>query len=140
MKKKISIGIALLSAVLLTYGACIIFWRYIRSTAEFKFFPIVRDFDKLAIWVLVVVQLTIAILLLFRKTTLFGLYANFFLLTTLSGYLYVILHYADHIPCACMGIIPMLSWEGHLWFTISFASLTAINIVLSPAKDIHTHE
>lgn len=131
--------ISLFLASLLIYASGIKLWAYIRSKIGFDFFPFIGDYHKTLFWGLIVVQLLIAGLLIFRRTRLLGLYVNFFLLGSLSTYLYLMLHYADHIPCTCIGVIYSLSWQGHLWFTIAFTILSGAGVSLLP-KDIHARE
>lgn len=134
--QRITMIISLLLALLFIYTTGLKLWGYTQSKAGFEFFPFVRDYHKLLFWGLMIVQVTITGLLAFGRTRLLGLYGAFFLLASLSTYLYVMLHYSDHIPCACTGVIYSLSWQSHLWFTIGFTVLAGAGISLLP-KDIH---
>lgn len=136
--RRLTTIISLLLASLLVYASCM--WAYMRSKTGFDFFPFIGDYQKVLFWGFVIAQLVIATLLAFHKTRLKGMYGCFFLLASLSAYLYVMLHYADHIPCNCTGIIPGLSWQGHMWFTIGFTILAGTGIAILPDKDIHAHE
>lgn len=129
--------ISLLLKVLLVYASGTKLLNYIYSGIGFDFFPFVKNYHRIVFWGLIIVQLIMAGLLLFRSTRLFGLYSVFFLLAFLSTYLHVMLRYAVEVPCACTGIIPSLSWNGHLLFTIAFTILAGINIALLPDKEIH---
>lgn len=133
---RLTFGISLLLAALLTYASTLKLWSYFHSSIGFDFFPFVKDYHIELFWGLMVLQLLISGVLMFRRTRLLGLYIAFFLLASLSTYLHVMLTYATMVPCACIGIIPKISWQGHLWFTIGFAIVTMVNIALLP-KDIH---
>ncbi|WP_316812912.1 MauE/DoxX family redox-associated membrane protein [Pedobacter heparinus] len=136
--RKLTFIISLQLAALLLYAAGLKLWGYTIAKAGFEFYPFVKDYHAMLFWTLMVLQIGIVCLLVFNRTRLMGLYSTFILLASLSTYLYVMLHYAEQVPCYCTGIIPGLSWEGHLWFTVSFTILAGINIVLLP-KDIHAH-
>lgn len=75
-------------------------------------------------------ELTIAALLIFKRTRVAGLYASLFLMTLFTGYVYVMLHYAYDLPCSCGGIIELLTWEQHLIVNLMLTLLTAIAILL----------
>lgn len=125
-----------LLAAIMIYGTAIKLWSYSTSKVGFDFFPFVENHHRLVFWGLISLQLCVAFFLIFRKTRLAGLYAAFFLLISLSTYLYLMLHYSTHVPCFCTGIIPRLSWQGHLWFTIGFTVLAGAGVALLP-KNIH---
>ncbi|SMC88671.1 MauE/DoxX family redox-associated membrane protein [Pedobacter africanus] len=135
-RPKITFIISLLLALTFVYTAGLKLWGYVHSKTGFDFFPFVKDYHQLLFWGLIVMQLALAGCLLFRRLRLTGLYATFFLLVALDTYLYVMLHYADHVPCFCTGVVPGLSWNGHLWFTIGFTLLAGTGIALLP-NDIH---
>jgi len=135
-RSRITFIISLLLALAFVYAAGVKLWGYMHSKTGFDFFPFMKNYHQLLFWGLMVAQLAIAGLLLFRRLRLAGLYGAFFMLAGLSTYLYVMLHYANHIPCACTGIIQGLSWQGHLWFTIGFTVLAGAGVTLLP-KDIH---
>lgn len=137
--KRLTLVISLLLALLFIYAAGLKLWSYAHSKVGFDFYPFLKDYHTMAFWLLVIAQLFTAGCLVLPKARLVGTYVAFFVLALLSTYLYVMLHYADHIPCACTGIVPGLSWERHLWFTVTFTILAGVNIVILPAKDIHAH-
>lgn len=138
---RLTLIISLLLALVLIYTSGLKLWVYSNSKTGFDFFPFIKDYHKMVFWGLMFAQLSTAVLLIFRRTRLLGLYSTFFLLASLSTYLYVMLHYTTHVPCACTGIVPKLTWVGHMWLTIGLALVTAINISFLPdnkhTTDIH---
>ncbi|SMC54608.1 MauE/DoxX family redox-associated membrane protein [Pedobacter africanus] len=134
---RITLISSLLLATLLLYASGIKLWSYAKSKIGFEFFPFVKEYHELVFWLLMTFQLVFAGLLFSNRTRLIGLYGVFFLLSFLGSYLYVMIHFSNNIPCFCTGVIPFMSWNGHLWFTISFAVLAGIMIVLFPDKNIH---
>jgi hypothetical protein len=137
--KRLTLIISLLLALLFAYASGLRLWSYANSKVGFDFYPFLKDHHNTLFWLLMVAQIVATGCLILPKARLLGSYSAFFVLASLSTYLYVMLHYADHIPCSCIGIVPGLSWEGHLWFTVIFTILAGVNIVLLPAKDIHAH-
>lgn len=75
-------------------------------------------------------ELILAILLIFRKTKLPGLYGSLFLMTLFTGYVYIMLNYSYDRPCSCGGVLSRLSWQDHLYFNAGFTILAMIGILL----------
>ena len=75
-------------------------------------------------------ELVIAVLLIFKRMRVAGLYASLFLMTLFTGYVYVMLHYAYDLPCSCGGIIELLTWEQHLVINLILTLLTMAAILL----------
>src|ERR1700730_10623588 len=61
-------------------------------------------------------ELLIVLALLYKPTRLVVLYASFFLMTTFTGYIWLMLHFSYYLPCSCGGILQKLSWKDHLVF------------------------
>ena len=81
-------------------------------------------------------ELLTAILLIFKRTRVVGLYASLFSMTLFTGYVYVMLHYAYDLPCSCGGIIELLTWEQHLLVNVMLTLLTAFALLLQSRFDI----
>lgn len=79
-------------------------------------------------------ELILAILLLFRKTRLLGLYGSLFLMALFTGYIYLMLHYSYDLPCSCGGVLRQLSWQDHLYFNLAFTILCILGILLHSSK------
>lgn len=137
--RKLTFVISLILVLQLIYATSIELYGYHLSKNGFAFFPLLAGYHQPVFWILMFAQIVLAGLLLICRTRLIGSYGVFLLLAFLSTYLYCLQHYADHVPCACTGIIPNLSWNGHMWFTIAFTLLAGANVVLLP-KEIHTRE
>ena len=75
-------------------------------------------------------ELILALLLVFKRTRLLGLYASFFLMLLFTGYIALMLLYAYDLPCSCGGVLAALSWPNHLIFNIFFTILSLIGIIL----------
>lgn len=85
----------------------------------------------LLIWTLPETELVTAILLLFSRTRLTGLYLSAVLLLLFTGYVALaVFHFFDRVPCACGGVIRAFSWEMHLIFNLLFLLLNILAIKL----------
>lgn len=75
-------------------------------------------------------EMLIALLLVFPRTKLLGLYLSFFTMFLFTGYIYAMLHYSFYTPCSCGGILSKLDWDSHLIFNIIFTFLASIGVLL----------
>jgi hypothetical protein len=73
-------------------------------------------------------ELLIALLLLFERTRLMGLYASLVLLLVFTGYLVYMILAVPHLPCSCGGVISKMGWKGHLVFNGVLIGVTVIGI------------
>lgn len=105
-----------------------------RDFAEFQIelaqSPLLSAFAGPVSYGVLALEFAAALLLVWDKTRRVGLYASFGLMTAFTVYIYLILHYADDIPCSCGGILEKMSWEQHLVFNVGCAVLAVLGIVL----------
>ena len=81
------------------------------------------------IWTLPPFEILTALLLLFQKTRLEGLYLSIFLMVLFTGYIILILlGYFGRVPCSCGGVIKTLGWKNHLLFNLFFLMLSFLGI------------
>ena len=73
-----------------------------------------RTMATLASWTLPLLELAVALLLIWKKTRLIGFYGVLGLMLLFTGYTVAIVFFAPYRPCSCGGIISLLSWEQHL--------------------------
>lgn len=108
--------------------------------SQFKFqlgrSPYVTNIAGFVAWALPLGELTIAGLLLFRKTTTLGIYASFFLMLLFTGYIYAMQHYSYFVPCSCGGILNNMDWDTHFYFNIIFTLLGLAGIFLQKFASI----
>ena len=69
---------------------------------------------SLVSWAIPLLELTVALLLIWKKTRLMGLYGAMGLMLLFTGYTLAIIFIAPYRPCSCGGVISLLSWEQHL--------------------------
>ncbi|TDQ73824.1 MauE/DoxX family redox-associated membrane protein [Sphingobacterium yanglingense] len=84
------------------------------------------------VWGIILLQLTLAALLLFNKTRLLGLYLSTFLLIAFNVYIHLVIsNFYGYMPCSCAGISKHFSWWRQLNFNYYFIVLGIIGIILS---------
>jgi hypothetical protein len=96
--------------------------------------PFLEQYATTIAWLLPVTECIIALLLLFTKTRLTGLFASFALMLAFTIYIYMMLHYSYYVPCSCGGVLAMMSWPQHFWFNIFFTLLALTGILLVVMK------
>jgi uncharacterized membrane protein YphA (DoxX/SURF4 family) len=84
-------------------------------------------------------ELILAILLLFGKTRLLGLFGSLFLMALFTGYIYLMLRYSYDLPCSCGGVLRQLSWQEHFYFNLAFTILCILGILLHSSKAMQNH-
>lgn len=96
--------------------------------------PFITEFSHLLSWTLPISEIGIAVLLIFSKTQLTGLYFSLFLMTLFSVYIYTMLHHSYYIPCSCGGILGKMQWKPHLYFNLFFVLLAIIGILYNQKR------
>lgn len=89
-----------------------------------------RTIASIGSWLIPLIEITVALLIAWRKTRMIGLFGAMSLMLLFTGYTVAILYFAPYIPCSCGGVISLLSWEQHLVFNIVFLALAVLGIVL----------
>lgn len=73
-------------------------------------------------------ELLIALLLLFERTRLIGLWASVLLLVLFTGYLVYMILFVPKLPCSCGGVIGRMTWRQHVVFNCVLIGLTVVGI------------
>lgn len=90
---------------------------------------------ELLFYSLPAVELAIAVLLLWDRTTKIGLAAFAILMTVFSAYIILVLTgIFGRVPCSCGGVLNSLGWWEHLWFNLFFLGLAGIGLKFKPEK------
>lgn len=119
--------------------ALIVLWIYTGTNkyldfTNFKYqlgrSPFIQNMSDFIAYTLPAGEIALAVLLVFKRTRLLGLYGSFFLMTLFTGYVYIMLHYSFDLPCSCGGVMEKLSWDDHLYFNAAFTAFALIGIVL----------
>ncbi|MDR6785716.1 putative membrane protein YphA (DoxX/SURF4 family) [Pedobacter africanus] len=93
--------------------------------------PMLSAYAGLLAWMVPVLELLLALMLVFERLRLVGLYGSLSLMVAFTAYIYIILNYTENIPCSCGGVLEKLGWPEHLVFNIGFVVLAIIAITLS---------
>jgi putative oxidoreductase len=99
--------------------------------------PLPAGVAGILLYLLPATELLTAALLLFPKTLFTGLQLSLCLLLLFTGYIALaLLHYWDHIPCSCGGILNRLNWQQHFVFNLGCIgiNLAGIRLYLSGIK------
>ena len=81
--------------------------------------------NQLLGWVVPVIELALACALAIEKTRRVGLFASIFLLFVFEFYIAAMLLSHSELPCACGGVVALMSWRGHLLFNLFFIACAA---------------
>jgi uncharacterized membrane protein YphA (DoxX/SURF4 family) len=89
-----------------------------------------KPHSAVLVWLIPVLEITVAVFLFIYTTRLTGLYAATILLLLYTLYMGWMLLFSKHLPCNCGGLLEQLSWKGHLFLNAGLFLLTATAIVL----------
>jgi uncharacterized membrane protein YphA (DoxX/SURF4 family) len=131
--KILSIICSILLVILFTYAAYYKLNTYSLFRQQLDQSPFLSRVAGLMTWLTPAVEIVIVALLCIPRTRLTGLYCSFVLMVVFTTYIYMVLHYAPSIPCACGGVISHLSWNQHLWFNVAFTFIAGIGISFYPS-------
>jgi len=92
--------------------------------------PMLTGIASTLAWAVPATEISIAYLLLYKRTRLLALYASLYLMVMFTTYLILILKYSYYIPCSCGGILGKLPWDVHIVFNLLFAGLATTGILL----------
>jgi len=143
MKRKIIIEIISSLLILLFLYASVSKWLAFKVfIGEMNNQPLPNWMTPYLVWGIPVIEVIIAIGLIFERTRIPALYASLVLMSAFTIYTIVILlHTFKYIPCSCGGVIRKLTWPQHLFFNLFFVGISILGIVLKkrepvPAADI----
>ena len=132
MKRKIIIEIISSLLILLFLYASVSKWL------DFKVFigemnnqPFPNSITPFIVWSVPLIEVIIAIDLIFERTRVPAFYASLILMGVFTVYsVAILLHAFKYIPCSCGGIIRKLTWPQHLFFNLFFVGISLLGIVL----------
>jgi hypothetical protein len=125
MKHRILILICALLVLLFSYTAASKLMDLRGFAYDLHNQPFPRWMGNLLTWLLPAMELLIALLLLFDRTRLPGLWSALVLMGLFTIYTALILAGVFHrVPCSCGGVIKLLNWKQHLVFNLFFVGLS----------------
>lgn len=131
MKKRLAIEVVCFLFILLfVYAALTKLLDIEKFVVQVGQSPLLMPFAPLVSWAVPLIELSIAVLLIFDRTRFIGFYGAFTIMVAFTAYIAVILTFADHVPCSCGGILEKMGWVEHLIFNVVFVLLAIVGIVL----------
>lgn len=82
----------------------------------------------------IIIELLIALLLIFERTRLIALFGFYSMMVLFTTYIIIILNFTDFIPCSCGGVLEQLGWTEHLVFNVGFMGLGVVGIFIQSSK------
>ncbi len=135
MKNKTLLIISVLLVLLFTYTAFSKWMDMTGFTRDMHNQPFPRWMGDGLVLGLPVLEMGIAVLLLFEPTRLTGLRVAWVLMGLFTLYtLLVLAHVFNRIPCSCGGVIKLLSWKQHLVFNLFFWGITWVGVRIEKKK------
>jgi hypothetical protein len=137
MKKQTYVNIiASLFILLFLYAAVTKLLEYDKFVTQIGKSPLITDYSPILAWFVPTIEIGIAVLLIFPRTTLLGLYSSMALMAMFTLYITFIMTLSPYVPCSCGGILSQMGWGEHLVFNIVFTLLGIVGIFLkSKATD-----
>ena len=129
-KKTFLTFIVSLFVLLFVYAALSKLLAYETFESQLGQSPLLSAF---ASWVapgIIIIELLIAMLLLFERTRLIALFGFYSMMVHFTTYIIIILNFTDFIPCSCGGVLEQLGWTEHLAFNIGFMGLGVVGILI----------
>ncbi|OQP63531.1 hypothetical protein A3860_24640 [Niastella vici] len=139
MKRKIIIEIISSLLILLFLYASVSKWLAFKVfIGEINNQPFPNWMTPYLVWSIPIIEVIIAIGLIFERTRMPALYASVVLMSAFTIYTIVILMHAfKYIPCSCGGVIRKLTWPQHLFFNLFFVGISLLGIVLKKREPVH---
>ena len=102
--------------------------------------PIFQKYSSLVSYAGPILEIFIAVLLIFQRTRRLGLLASFFLMAFFSWYVAYLMIKLPALPCSCGGVFSFLDWPQHLIVNIALAILAIIGFFLQKKIERKTKE
>ncbi|QGK73181.1 DoxX family protein [Flavobacterium sp. SLB02] len=141
MKTSVHIKRILVDCICLLYGLLFVY-ASVSKLLDFERFqvqlaqsPLLSAYAWWISWMVISIELFIALLLLYKRTRTIALFAALSLMSMFTAYIFIILHYSSFIPCSCGGILEKMSWDVHLIFNLVFVLLAIVALLLIAKQD-----
>ena len=139
MKRKIIIEIISSLLILLFLYASVSKWLAFKTfIGDMNNQPFPNWMTPYLVYSIPVIEVLIAVGLIFEKTRVPALYASFVLMMAFTIYTVAVLSHAfRYVPCSCGGVIKKLTWPQHLFFNLFFVSISLLGIWLKKRDTLH---
>lgn len=78
--------------------------------------PLLASYAHWIVWFIPLIEILVALLLVFKSTQRWGLLGFFGLMVMFTAYIIIILNFTPFVPCSCGGVLEKLGWTEHLVF------------------------
>lgn len=138
----ISFSCILLLVLMWSYASIAKLADYSRFVTQMQLVPftLLQQTAPVLAWLLPLVELALVALLWREDTRRLGCILSFGLLLAFVVYIITLLLSGLTLPCTCGGIISKLSWQGHLWFNLSFMLLSLLPVYLTKNQHRYTNK
>ena len=139
MKRKIIIEIISSLLILLFLYASVSKWLAFKTfIGDMNNQPFPNWITPYLVYSIPIIEVLIAVGLIFEKTRVPALYASFVLMMAFTIYTVAVLSHAfRYVPCSCGGVIKKLTWPQHLFFNLFFVSISLLGIWLKKRDTLH---
>lgn len=96
--------------------------------------PLISSFAGFLSYFVPLLELVLALSLVFLRSRLIGLYFSFFLMGLFSAYIFIMVTFSPFVPCSCGGVLENLTWRQHLYFNLLFVVFGGIGLYLLRQK------
>ena len=140
MTKKIIVEISCSLLIALFLYASVSKWLDFKAfVGDMNNQPFPNYFTPFLVWGIPILEVLIALALVFEQTRTVGLYASLILMIAFTIYTaMVLMHFFKYVPCSCGGVIKKLTWTQHLFFNLFFVSISLLSIWLRRRERIST--
>jgi putative oxidoreductase len=138
LKKQVLIECAsALLIILFLYASLSKFLDFSTFLNEMRNQPFPTSWAPFVVWIIPCTEIAIAVLLIFDRTRLLGLYGSLALMGVFTLYsIAILVHLFRYTPCSCGGVIKHLTWHQHLFFNIFFLALAVGGIILIQHRNL----
>src|SRR5690606_18715134 len=135
-KKIIVEAICLLGILLFVYAAVSKLLDFNTFKNQLGQSPLLSAYAHWVVWLVPAMEILVAAMLAIPRYRKWGLYGFYGMMLMFTAYIFIILNFADFVPCSCGGILEKLGWTEHLLFNIGFILLSLVAMFLAHAKNI----
>lgn len=128
--KKVIIAISYSLVLLFLYAATSKLLTYDKFVVQIGQSEMLSPYAGVLAWLVPLIEIVIAVLLVFSGLRLLGLYASLGLMAMFTAYIFIVLHFMEKQPCGCGGVLQAMTWSQHLVFNSVFTVLVGVGIVL----------
>lgn len=123
--------ISFLLIILFVYAAASKLLDYQKFTIQVGQSPLLTRFANVIPPIVIVSEILTSALLILPRFRSRGFLCAFFLMSSFSVYISVLLGFSDYVPCSCGGILENLGWAEHLIFNMVFALVSLVGVAFT---------